>query len=221
MSRQLGVAILISLMVSNRSSAASFAVYNDEAVYACLWFYPKDAKDWIRPPTELTRRKRKEQVTLQDGLNHYLVVSDAFKNKDYLGWYDFNSLVDRSSANGQVPTIILSSLYKMETRTRIAEVKKYRYEVGTHEYKICKMVPEQRSVTYWEWDWHFQQWVLVTRYYTVCKPVWETKTLDYRVRVPYTEKVEQIYRVRVKRPVLKILIDGSFQTVEPIPVKDT
>ena len=33
--------------------------------------------------------------------------------------------------------------------------------------------------------------------YTVCKPVWETKTREYTVCVPYTEQVEKKYTVCV------------------------
>jgi hypothetical protein len=213
---------LLFFSILDCAAGATFLVTNDISTdsartYANLWFWPEHDNAWKRPPTRLTPKRPTEQVTLQPNENHYLVVIDAFNNKDHLGWYNFDDLLGRFPQTGELPTIILSSLYMMQTRTRTLQVKKYKEETRTYEYKVTKMVPEQRVRTVTYWDRCLQAWVSYDVTYTVVKPVWETRTGEYKVRVPYTEQVEREYQVRVRQPLLKVRIGGKEYTLEPMP----
>jgi hypothetical protein len=203
------------LHVNIACGETTFDVRSDCRLFADLWFRPEKSSDW-NAPTRLTPNHGRKEVVLKSGVNHFLVVMDKSRNEDRLGWFNFDEIVKPYADKDLIPTILLSCLYVWETRTRKVVVERTRPEERTRTYNVTRSVPEARTKIVRVWDRRQRRWVTEERTSTVWRSVTEQREATYTVDVPYTEEVEQKYRVRVRKPVLKVISDGRARVIQPI-----
>src|SRR4051794_364534 len=118
------VASVLCAQLNITFGATTFDIQSDCKSFADLWFRPAHSDDWLRPPKHLSPNHPSADVSLASGTNHFLVVMDKAKNEDRLGWFDFDAVVKPYADKGEIPTILLSCLFVMETRTRTIEITK-------------------------------------------------------------------------------------------------
>jgi hypothetical protein len=101
-----------------------------------IWFWPRDATDWTRPPLLLPREGSVEVNLVSKG-DYYLAAVDLAGNEDHLSWIDLLKLA-RKIPNAKVR---VTGGYVTETRMETATVQTYAPLTKTYWVKEIVLRP--------------------------------------------------------------------------------